>query len=149
MVLLLHGLVSDATTWQPAITPLAERGLRVIALDLLGHGESDQPALRYTLEDFADSISAFLAALELPAATVVGHSLGGAIAMQFAHHYRSQIARLVLVSSGGLGKQVHLVLRGATSGRWCCHPDRCESADGALVSAIAPASRAADCSPRR
>jgi pimeloyl-ACP methyl ester carboxylesterase len=113
-VLLLHGLVSDSTTWQPAIEPLAARGLRVIALDLLGHGESDKPVLRYSLEDFAASISAFLTELDIPRATLVGHSLGGAIAMQCAHEYPAQAERLVLVSSGGLGQQVHLVLRGAT-----------------------------------
>jgi pimeloyl-ACP methyl ester carboxylesterase len=114
VVLLLHGLVSDGTTWQPAMESLAALKLRVIALDLLGHGESDQPRIAYSLEDFAASISAFLAALEIPDATVVGHSLGGAIAMVFAHDYADQAARLVLVASGGLGKQVHLVLRGAT-----------------------------------
>jgi pimeloyl-ACP methyl ester carboxylesterase len=114
VVLLLHGLLSDSTTWQPAIGALAQRGMRVIALDQLGHGQSDKPPLRYSLDDFASSISAFLTTLGTGPVTVAGHSLGGAIAMQFAHSYPAQTARLVLVSSGGLGKQVHLILRWAT-----------------------------------
>jgi pimeloyl-ACP methyl ester carboxylesterase len=114
VVLLLHGLMSDSTTWQPDIEPLAALGMRVIALDLIGHGESDKPRVAYALDDFAASVSAFVAALELGPVTVAGHSLGGAIAMYFAHLHPEQVARLVLVSSGGMGKQVHLVLRAAT-----------------------------------
>ena len=114
VVLLLHGLLSDSTTWDPAIEPLAERGLHVIALDLVGHGRSDKPAIAYCLADFAASISAFITALDLAPVTLVGHSLGGAIAMEFARSYPHQLARLVLVSSGGLGKQVHLILRAVT-----------------------------------
>jgi pimeloyl-ACP methyl ester carboxylesterase len=114
VVVLLHGLISDSTTWQPAISALAGRGLRVIAPDLIGHGESDRPMVGYTLDDFAASLSEFLSALDLGAVTLAGHSLGGAIAMKFADSYPAQTARLVLVSSGGMGKQVHVLLRAAT-----------------------------------
>jgi pimeloyl-ACP methyl ester carboxylesterase len=114
VVVLLHGLVSDSTTWQPTLSPLAALGLRVIAMDLLGHGQSDKPPIGYSLDDFAASISAFLLDLGVGRVTLVGHSLGGAIAMQFAHSYPKQTARIGLVASGGLGKQVHLLLRGAT-----------------------------------
>jgi pimeloyl-ACP methyl ester carboxylesterase len=114
VVLLLHGLVSDSTTWQPTIAPLAARGLRVIALDLLGHGQSDKPPIGYSLDDFGASITEVLDQLAITRVTLVGHSLGGAIAMHFAHHDLERVERLVLVSSGGLGKQVHLMLRGAT-----------------------------------
>ncbi len=114
VVLLLHGLVSDSSTWEVALPALAELGLRAIALDLLGHGESDKPPVGYSLDDFADSISSFLHELGADRATIAGHSLGGAIAMQFAHRHPEQTGRLVLVASGGLGKQVHLALRGAT-----------------------------------
>ena len=67
VVLLLHGLLSESTTWAPAIAPLAGRGLHVIALDLVGHGESDKPPLAYYLDDFAASVSAFLTHLDLGA----------------------------------------------------------------------------------
>jgi pimeloyl-ACP methyl ester carboxylesterase len=114
VILLLHGLLSDATTWDRAIEPLASRGYRVIALDLLGHGASDKPPTGYGLVDFAASISTLLRKLDIDRAVVGGHSLGGAVAMQFAHHYPAQVDGLVLVCAGGLGKQVHPVLRGAT-----------------------------------
>ena len=66
------------------------------------------------MDDFAASISEFLYATGFERATIAGHSLGGAIAMQFAYRFPDQAQRLVLISSGGLGRQVHFVLRGAT-----------------------------------
>lgn len=117
VVVLVHGLLSARTTWQPAIGPLAELGLHVIALDLPGHGGSDEPVSGYYLSDYADVVSAFLAhpalALSRPV-TLAGHSLGAAIAMQFAQMHPDQIERLVLVSAGGLGRQIHPILRAAT-----------------------------------
>jgi pimeloyl-ACP methyl ester carboxylesterase len=116
VVVLVHGLVSDNTTWAPAMAALAARGVRVIAPDLLGHGASDKPACTpaaYSLDGFATSLRELLVALSVPRATVVGHSLGGAIAMHFAYHYPAHAERLVLVASGGLGKAVHPVLRAA------------------------------------
>ena len=113
LVLLLHGLASDSGTWDKAAAPLAARGLRVMALDLLGHGRSDKPAGEYLLDDFADSLEAFFAVLDLPAATVCGHSLGGAIAVHFAARRPDLVSRLVLVSAGGLGREVHPLLRAA------------------------------------
>ena len=114
VVVLLHGLVSDSSTWDPAITALADRGIRVIAPDLLGHGVSDKPASAdYSLDGFARSVRDLLASLDVPRATLVGHSLGGAIAMHFAYHYPEPAERLVLVAAGGLGKDVHPALRAA------------------------------------
>jgi pimeloyl-ACP methyl ester carboxylesterase len=113
-IVLVHGLMSDSSTWNPAIGPLARHGLRVIAPDLIGHGGSDKPRVDYSLEFFAASLSALLVDLDVPRATVAGHSLGGAIAMHFGHFYSGQLRRLVLVSSGGLGREVHLILRAAT-----------------------------------
>jgi pimeloyl-ACP methyl ester carboxylesterase len=112
-VLLLHGLASDCTTWDRAVTPLAREGLHVVAVDLLGHGESDKPSGGYLLDDFAAMLAQFLAAIRLTSATVCGHSLGGAIAVHFAYHYPQHVERLVLVSAGGLGREVHPVLRAA------------------------------------
>ena len=113
VVVLLHGLASDCTTWELALEPLARGGLRVIAVDLIGHGESDKPSGSYLLTDFADSLVAFFAAVGIERATVCGHSLGGAIAVHFAYHHPLLVEALVLVSAGGLGKEVHPVLRAA------------------------------------
>jgi pimeloyl-ACP methyl ester carboxylesterase len=113
-VVLLHGLASDGGTWEPSIPALAEHGLHVVAPDLLGHGESDKPvAGGYSLDGFAGSLRSLLDALDLSRATLVGHSLGGAIAMHFAFHHPAYAERLVLVASGGLGRQVHVALRAA------------------------------------
>jgi pimeloyl-ACP methyl ester carboxylesterase len=112
-IVLIHGLASDSGTWDRAVPPLAAHGLRVLALDLLGHGESDKPAGSYLLDDFARCLDGFLDALDLPAVTVCGHSLGGAVAVHFGYHHPSRVSRLVLVSAGGLGREVHLVLRAA------------------------------------
>jgi pimeloyl-ACP methyl ester carboxylesterase len=112
-VILLHGLASDADTWDKAIGLLAGRGLRVLAVDLLGHGQSDKPDNDYLLDDFAESLALFMDVLGIPSATLCGHSFGGAIAMFFGTRYSDRVDRLVLVSAGGLGREVHPVLRAA------------------------------------
>ena len=113
VVILLHGLASDADTWDKAVGPLAARGLHVSAVDRLGHGSSDKPVSTYLLGDFADSLRTFMDALGLPAATLCGHSFGGAIAMYFGSRHPDRVERVVLVSAGGLGREVHPVLRAA------------------------------------
>jgi pimeloyl-ACP methyl ester carboxylesterase len=114
VVLLLHGLASDADTWDKALQPLAGHGLRVFAVDLLGHGQSDKPDTDYLLDDFADSLARFLDAVGIERATLCGHSFGGAIAMFFGTRYPERVERVVLVSAGGLGREVHPLLRAAT-----------------------------------
>jgi pimeloyl-ACP methyl ester carboxylesterase len=114
VVLLVHGIMSDSTTWTRAARLLAENGHRVLAPDLLGHGESDKPADGYQLADFAASLATLLAELKATEVTVVGHSFGGAVAMQLAYDHPEVVRRLVLVSAGGLGRRVHPVLRAAT-----------------------------------
>lgn len=111
VVLLLHGLLSDATTWELAIPPLAAQGLRVIALDLPGHGESAKLPGTYLLDDFAIALDEFLDVLGVPSVTVVGHSFGGAITVHFGYHYPNRMQRQVLVSAGGLGREVNPGLR--------------------------------------
>lgn len=111
VVLLVHGLFSDSGTWLDDLEPLAERGVRAIAIDLLGHGESDKPPGSYQLDDFALLLDGFMAALGIDSATICGHSLGGAIAIHFGYYFPKRVERLVLVASGGLGKEVSPVLR--------------------------------------
>lgn len=110
-VLLVHGLMSDSGTWAEVLEPLAARGLRAIAIDLLGHGASDKPPGLYLLDDFALVLDGFLVALGLEQVTLCGHSLGGAIAIHYGYHYPQRVERLVLVSAGGLGKEVSWGLR--------------------------------------
>jgi pimeloyl-ACP methyl ester carboxylesterase len=110
-VLLVHGLLSDSGTWAEDLEPMATRGLRPIALDLLGHGESDAPSGPYRLDDYAVLLNGLLDALDLKTATICGHSLGGAIAVHFGYHYPERVERLVLVSAGGLGREVSPALR--------------------------------------
>ncbi|MGI8920919.1 MAG: alpha/beta fold hydrolase [Solirubrobacteraceae bacterium] len=113
VVLLIHGIVGCAAQWDQVIPMLAER-YTVVAPDLLGHGESAKPRGDYSLGAYAASVRDLLVALGHRRATVVGHSLGGGVAMQFAYEYPPFAERLVLVSSGGLGREVHPLLRAAT-----------------------------------
>jgi pimeloyl-ACP methyl ester carboxylesterase len=104
-VLLLHGLGCDHTTWDAVIEPLSRR-YTVIAPDLLGHGQSDKPRADYTLGGFANGMRDLLTVLGIDKATVVGHSFGGGVAMQFAYQFPERTERLMLVASGGLGHEV-------------------------------------------
>jgi len=97
VVLLLHGLLSDATTWEPTIGPLAERGMRVLALDLPGHGDSAKLPGTYLLDDFALALDELLARLQIGSVTMCGHSFGGAITVHFGYHYPHRVQRQVLV----------------------------------------------------
>src|SRR4051794_1480774 len=112
-VVLIHGVAGRAAQWDQTMLQLAENHT-VIAPDLLGHGESAKPRGDYSLGAFASGVRDLLIGLDIEGATVVGHSLGGGIAMQFAYQFPERCQRLVLVSSGGLGQDVHPVLRAAT-----------------------------------
>ena len=101
VVVLVHGLAGTMGTWDPVLEGLSAR-CTVVAVDLPGHGRSAPPAGDYSLEANADCLRDLLDALGHRAATVVGHSLGGGVAMQFAYQYPERCERLVLVSSGGL-----------------------------------------------
>src|SRR5690242_16086992 len=85
-VLLIHGMAGNAATWRDVIGPLSERFL-VVAPDLLGHGRSAKPRHDYSLGSFASMLRDLLTALDVERATVIGQSLGGGIAMQFAYQY--------------------------------------------------------------
>lgn len=109
-LLLLHGLACDSTTWLPVIDQLSEH-FTVIAPDLLGHGESDAPRADYTLGAYANAMRDLLTVLGFDKVTVVGHSFGGGVAMQFAYQFPERSERVVLVASGGLGADVTPLIR--------------------------------------
>jgi len=109
-VVLVHGLTGSSTTWREVMPALSER-YRVVAPDLLGHGESAKPRGDYSLGAHADGIRDLLVALGIERATFVGHSLGGGVAMQLAYQFPERCERLALVASGGLGREVMLFLR--------------------------------------
>jgi NADPH2:quinone reductase len=109
-VVLIHGLAGSSKTWSAVHPRLAEHH-DVIAPDLLGHGESAKPMGDYSLGAFASGLRDFLAAIDVPSATIVGHSFGGGVAMQLAYQHPELCDRLVLVGSGGLGREVSLLLR--------------------------------------
>jgi pimeloyl-ACP methyl ester carboxylesterase len=110
LLVMIHGIAGSSGTWVPAMPLLAEH-FTVIAPDLLGHGESAKPRGDYSLGAYASGIRDLLGVLGHERATVVGHSLGGGVAMQFAYQFPQMAERLVLVCSGGLGKEVSPLLR--------------------------------------
>jgi pimeloyl-ACP methyl ester carboxylesterase len=112
-LLLIHGITSSSESWERVMRGLA-RGASVIAPDLPGHGESDKPRADYSLGANATTMRDLLIALGYERVTLVGHSLGGGIAMQFAYQFPEMCERLVLVDSGGLGREVSFLLRLAT-----------------------------------
>jgi pimeloyl-ACP methyl ester carboxylesterase len=111
-VVLIHGMVNSSRHWESVALRLAD-AYTVIAPDLIGHGDSATPRGDYSLGAHAASIRDLLAAIGIDRATIVGHSLGGGVAMQFFYQFPQRVERLVLVSSGGLGHEVSPLLRSA------------------------------------
>jgi len=109
-IVFIHGMAGSSHTWREVMPALAAQN-DVIAPDLMGHGESAKPMGDYSLGAFASGLRDLLAVLEVPRATVVGQSLGGGVAMQLAYQHPELVERLVLVSSGGLGREVSWMLR--------------------------------------
>jgi pimeloyl-ACP methyl ester carboxylesterase len=109
-VVLIHGLAGNSKTWKDVMPALAT-GWDVIAPDLLGHGESAKPMGDYSLGAHASGLRDLLLTLGVQHATIVGHSFGGGVAMQFAYQHPEMCDRLVLVGSGGLGREVSWLLR--------------------------------------
>jgi pimeloyl-ACP methyl ester carboxylesterase len=121
-VVLIHGMVNSSKHWEEVALRLADR-YTVVAPDLLGHGDSAAVRGDYSLGAHACSIRDLLTTIGIERATVVGHSLGGGIAMQFFYQFPQRVERLALISSGGLGHEVSPMLRGAAlpgagSGIW-------------------------------
>jgi pimeloyl-ACP methyl ester carboxylesterase len=109
VLLMIHGMAGSATTWRQVMPGLATR-FTVVVPDLLGHGRSDKPQGDYSLGAFACTLRDLLVALGHERATIVGQSLGGGVAMQFSYQYPERTERLVLVGSGGLGREVNRLL---------------------------------------
>ncbi len=109
-ILLIHGIGDNSTTWSTVQTKLAQR-FTVIAPDLLGHGKSDKPRADYSVAAYANGMRDLLSVLDIDRVTVVGHSLGGGVAMQFAYQFPQLVDRLILVGAGGVTKDVNIALR--------------------------------------
>jgi pimeloyl-ACP methyl ester carboxylesterase len=114
VVLLIHGMAGSSATWNRVFPALAQR-FTVVAPDLLGHGESGKPRRgEYALGAHANLLRDLLHVLGHERATFVGQSLGGGVAMQLAYQFPERCERLVLVGSGGLGREVNFLLRALT-----------------------------------
>ena len=113
VIVLIHGIASRAAQWAGVMADLGET-CHVIAPDLLGHGQSAKPRGDYSLGAHACGIRDLLAALGHDRVTLVGHSLGGGVAMQFAYQFPERVERLALINSGGLGQEVSAWLRAAS-----------------------------------
>lgn len=110
VVLLVHGMAGSMSTWDLVAPTLASR-FTVVAPDLPGHGASEKLVGDFSLGAYASTLRDLLLALGHERATVVGQSLGGGVAMQLAYQYPERCERLVLVGSGGLGREVNHLLK--------------------------------------
>ncbi len=113
VILLIHGMAGSSRTWAAAVHRLTDR-YTVIAPDLIGHGDSAKPISDYSLGGQANNLRDLLASIGVDRATVVGQSLGGGIAMQLSYQFPELCERLVVVGSGGLGREVSWILRALT-----------------------------------
>jgi len=112
-IVLLHGIAHSSQAWERVIPALTDR-YEVIALDLPGCGRSDKPDTDYSMGTQAAAVRYALDRLHLDLVTVIGHSLGGGVAMTLAYQYPERVGRLGLVASAGLGRDLHLLFRAAT-----------------------------------
>jgi pimeloyl-ACP methyl ester carboxylesterase len=112
LLVLLHGITSTSDAWREVMPALTER-YTVVAPDLIGHGRSAKPRGDYSLGAYAAGVRDLLAVLGFEKGTVVGHSFGGGIAMQFSYLFPEYVERMALIGSGGLGREVHPLLRAA------------------------------------
>ena len=111
-IMLVHGIAGNGATWTDTMERLADQ-YTLIAPDLPGHGVSDKPVGDYSLGALASMLRDLMVTIGHENATMVGHSLGGGVVMQFVYQFPQRCERLVLVSSGGLGRDVNLILRAA------------------------------------
>lgn len=102
-VLLMHGY-SDSSFSYSRVLPLLDKKYRILAIDHRGHGDSDKPETGYEMRDFAADAAAFLDAMKVRSAVVVGHSMGSFVAMQMALDHPSKVSRLVLVGTAAMAR---------------------------------------------
>ena len=114
VLLLVHGITNSSASWRPVLRRLAYAGFTVVAPDLPGHGGSERQRGDHSLGAHASILRDMLQVLGLPRVTVVGHSLGGGVAMVFSYQFPERVERLALVDSGGLGREVSALIRAAT-----------------------------------
>jgi pimeloyl-ACP methyl ester carboxylesterase len=112
LLVLLHGIAGSSATWD-AIFPWLAEHFTVVAPDLIGHGESSMPDGDYSIGAYANGVRDLLEALGHDRGTILGHSLGGGVSLQFAYQFLERCERLILVSSGGLGRELNFLLRSA------------------------------------
>jgi pimeloyl-ACP methyl ester carboxylesterase len=125
-VLLVHGFGASIEWWERNVTALAARH-RVYAPDLPGFGRSERLPETLSLSSAAGFLRRFLDAMDAPRAHVVGNSMGGLIALQFAVQFAGSVDRLALVSPAGFARPIHWVFRLLSLpllGRWFSRPDR-------------------------
>lgn len=108
-VVMLHGNGESVADWSRTF-PHPASGLRVYAIDLPGAGDSDKPTFDYSAEGLADFVTRFLDALVIDRPALVGHSLGGLVALMIALRQPERVAALTLIDSTGLGKDIHPML---------------------------------------
>jgi 4,5:9,10-diseco-3-hydroxy-5,9,17-trioxoandrosta-1(10),2-diene-4-oate hydrolase len=141
-VVLIHGIGAYVESWLPSLGALAEQH-RVYALDMLGHGRTDKPRdASYETAELARFVREFMETLEIERAHVVGHSLGGAVAVRLALMFPSAVDKLVLVASAGLGREVCMELRSCTLpvvGEVLTRPSRAVSAQNLKMCVYDPA----------
>lgn len=113
-LLLVHGVGSSMTTWGELPRTLSETGRRVITVDLIGHGASCGGNGDFSLGANASALRDLLDHLGVERVHLIGHSFGGGVSLQFAYQFPERIESLVLISSGGLGTDVHAGLRAAS-----------------------------------
>ncbi len=109
-LILLHGLGTSSETWVPTIRALADR-FTVYAPDLAGHGNSSGAPLRGSVEPLVNALDDFCAVEGIETAAIVGHSLGGLVAVRFALNHPDRVSHLVLVDAGGIGEEMSWLLR--------------------------------------
>lgn len=125
-VVLIHGIGDSVEAWTLNINALAEH-YRVYAMDLVGFGHSDKPSVPYSFSYLAQFVNDFMEAQSIDQACLIGNSLGGGVALQFAIQFPDKVEKLVLVASSGLGKEVNLLFRLPTLpliGEWLTRPSR-------------------------
>jgi 4,5:9,10-diseco-3-hydroxy-5,9,17-trioxoandrosta-1(10),2-diene-4-oate hydrolase len=104
-VILLHGGADDVRGWKFNFETLSQQHL-VYAPDLVGYGKSDKPDVDYSPDFFVDFLHSFIEALNLKRVNIIGHSLGGGIALGFALRFPDMVVKLVLIDNAGFSDEV-------------------------------------------